>query len=153
MPFYCRENLYYDTLLIWQIHERLKRFEKRSPIPVQEHAASLASDVSNSLQTSFADRHRRGWQFDSRGNGEDFSLLKPFPLLHRWLSCHTEARVKRTFPLMCAELWNVVSKLCHLRCYRLKGNVLKQISFCICLPAVRSLRTEPSKRLLKPFCV
>ncbi|KAF0047279.1 hypothetical protein F2P81_000912 [Scophthalmus maximus] len=43
--------------LLFKIHERLKRFEKRSPIPVQEHAARLASDVSDSLQTSFDDRH------------------------------------------------------------------------------------------------
>lgn len=32
-----------------QIHERLKRFEKGSIVPVQEHAASLASDVSYPL--------------------------------------------------------------------------------------------------------
>ncbi|KAF7654299.1 hypothetical protein LDENG_00071340 [Lucifuga dentata] len=41
--------------LLFKIHERLKHFEKRSPIPVQECAASLALDVSDSLQTSFAD--------------------------------------------------------------------------------------------------
>lgn len=45
------------VILSLQIHERLKRFEKRSPIPVQEHAARLASEVSHSLQTSFADGH------------------------------------------------------------------------------------------------
>ncbi|KAI4810122.1 hypothetical protein KUCAC02_018969 [Chaenocephalus aceratus] len=31
--------------LLFKIHERLKRFQKRSPIPVQEHAASLASEL------------------------------------------------------------------------------------------------------------
>ncbi|XP_036939822.1 MAGUK p55 subfamily member 7-like isoform X3 [Acanthopagrus latus] len=35
--------------LLFKIHERLKRFEKRSPIPVQEHAASLASDLAEEL--------------------------------------------------------------------------------------------------------
>uniref|UniRef100_A0A8C2X8S6 Membrane palmitoylated protein 7 n=1 Tax=Cyclopterus lumpus TaxID=8103 RepID=A0A8C2X8S6_CYCLU len=42
--------------LLFKIHERLRRFEKRSPAPVLEHAASLASEVRDSLQTSFADR-------------------------------------------------------------------------------------------------
>ncbi|XP_029309257.1 MAGUK p55 subfamily member 7-like [Cottoperca gobio] len=32
-----------------RIHERLKRFEKRSPVPVQEHAASLASELAEGL--------------------------------------------------------------------------------------------------------
>ncbi|KAM7378931.1 hypothetical protein PAMP_004519 [Pampus punctatissimus] len=35
--------------LLFKIHERLKRFEKRSPIPVQEHVASLASDLAKDL--------------------------------------------------------------------------------------------------------
>ncbi|XP_054452365.1 MAGUK p55 subfamily member 7-like [Anoplopoma fimbria] len=35
--------------LLFKIHERLKRFEKRSPIPVQEQAASLASDLAEEL--------------------------------------------------------------------------------------------------------
>eukprot|EP00064_Thunnus_orientalis_P009846 superscaffoldBa00001275_g9872 len=35
--------------LLFKIHERLKRFEKRSPNPVQEHAASLASDLAEDL--------------------------------------------------------------------------------------------------------
>ncbi|KAM3866063.1 MAGUK p55 subfamily member 7-like [Diretmus argenteus] len=35
--------------LLFKIHERLKRFEKRSPIPVQEHVASLASDLVEEL--------------------------------------------------------------------------------------------------------
>ncbi|KAG8013943.1 MAGUK p55 subfamily member 7 [Nibea albiflora] len=35
--------------LLFKIHERLKRFEKRSPVPVQEHAASLASDLAEEL--------------------------------------------------------------------------------------------------------
>ncbi|XP_038575315.1 MAGUK p55 subfamily member 7-like [Micropterus salmoides] len=35
--------------LLFKIHERLKRFEKRSPIPVQEHAASLATDLAEEL--------------------------------------------------------------------------------------------------------
>ncbi|KAM4604681.1 MAGUK p55 subfamily member 7-like [Polymixia lowei] len=35
--------------LLFKIHERLKRLEKRSPIPVQEHAASLASDLLEEL--------------------------------------------------------------------------------------------------------
>ncbi|XP_051266096.1 MAGUK p55 subfamily member 7-like isoform X2 [Dicentrarchus labrax] len=35
--------------LLFKIHERLKRFEKRSPIPVQEHAASLALDLAEEL--------------------------------------------------------------------------------------------------------
>ncbi|KAI3375231.1 hypothetical protein L3Q82_021735, partial [Scortum barcoo] len=35
--------------LLFKIHERLKRFEKRSPIPVQEHAASLASELAEEL--------------------------------------------------------------------------------------------------------
>ncbi|XP_029380567.1 MAGUK p55 subfamily member 7-like [Echeneis naucrates] len=35
--------------LLFKIHERLKRFEKRSPIPVQEHAACLASDLAEEL--------------------------------------------------------------------------------------------------------
>ncbi|XP_047188149.1 MAGUK p55 subfamily member 7-like isoform X2 [Scophthalmus maximus] len=35
--------------LLFKIHERLKRFEKRSPIPVQEHAARLASDLVEEL--------------------------------------------------------------------------------------------------------
>ncbi|XP_078120964.1 MAGUK p55 subfamily member 7-like [Sander vitreus] len=35
--------------LLFKIHERLKRFEKRSPIPVQENAASLASDLAEEL--------------------------------------------------------------------------------------------------------
>uniref|UniRef100_A0A3Q1H9S4 Membrane protein, palmitoylated 7b (MAGUK p55 subfamily member 7) n=1 Tax=Anabas testudineus TaxID=64144 RepID=A0A3Q1H9S4_ANATE len=43
--------------LLFKIHERLRRFEKRSPVPVQHNAASLASDVSDSVQTSFADTH------------------------------------------------------------------------------------------------
>ncbi|XP_039999535.1 MAGUK p55 subfamily member 7-like isoform X3 [Xiphias gladius] len=36
--------------LLFKIHERLKRFEKRSPIPVQQHAASLASDLVEELK-------------------------------------------------------------------------------------------------------
>ncbi|KAM8849754.1 MAGUK p55 subfamily member 7-like isoform 2-T3 [Spinachia spinachia] len=35
--------------LLFKIHERLKRFEKRSPVPVQDHAASLASDLAEEL--------------------------------------------------------------------------------------------------------
>ncbi|XP_010766726.1 WW domain-containing adapter protein with coiled-coil-like [Notothenia coriiceps] len=35
--------------LLFKIHERLKRFEKRSPIPIQEHAASLASELAEEL--------------------------------------------------------------------------------------------------------
>nr|XP_046265355.1 MAGUK p55 subfamily member 7-like [Scatophagus argus]XP_046265356.1 MAGUK p55 subfamily member 7-like [Scatophagus argus]XP_046265357.1 MAGUK p55 subfamily member 7-like [Scatophagus argus] len=35
--------------LLFKIHERLKRFEKRSPIPIQEHAAILASDLVEEL--------------------------------------------------------------------------------------------------------
>ncbi|XP_070774946.1 MAGUK p55 subfamily member 7-like [Enoplosus armatus] len=35
--------------LLFKIHERLKRFEKRSPIPVHERAASLASDLAVEL--------------------------------------------------------------------------------------------------------
>ncbi|XP_070830400.1 MAGUK p55 subfamily member 7-like [Chaetodon trifascialis] len=35
--------------LLFKIHERLKRFEKRSPIPVQEHAARLASELAEEL--------------------------------------------------------------------------------------------------------
>ncbi|XP_056149796.1 MAGUK p55 subfamily member 7-like [Lampris incognitus] len=35
--------------LLFKIHERLKRFEKRSPIPVQQHAAGLASDLVEGL--------------------------------------------------------------------------------------------------------
>ncbi|XP_031721239.1 MAGUK p55 subfamily member 7-like [Anarrhichthys ocellatus] len=35
--------------LLFKIHERLRRFEKRSPVPVQEHAASLASDLAEEL--------------------------------------------------------------------------------------------------------
>ncbi|XP_021175117.2 MAGUK p55 subfamily member 7 isoform X2 [Fundulus heteroclitus] len=35
--------------LLFKIHERLKRFEKRSPVPVQEHAASLASELAEEL--------------------------------------------------------------------------------------------------------
>lgn len=41
------ENLCSDALMLcWQIHERLRRFEKRGLLPVREHAAGLASDVS-----------------------------------------------------------------------------------------------------------
>ncbi|XP_053293067.1 MAGUK p55 subfamily member 7 [Pleuronectes platessa] len=35
--------------LLFKIHERLKRFEKRSPVPVQEHAARLAADLVEEL--------------------------------------------------------------------------------------------------------
>ncbi|XP_069367926.1 MAGUK p55 subfamily member 7-like isoform X1 [Paralichthys olivaceus] len=35
--------------LLFKIHERLKRFEKRSPVPVQDHAAHLASDLAEEL--------------------------------------------------------------------------------------------------------
>ncbi|KAK5859594.1 hypothetical protein PBY51_021140 [Eleginops maclovinus] len=35
--------------LLFKIHERLKRFEKRSPIPVQQQAASLASELAEEL--------------------------------------------------------------------------------------------------------
>ncbi|XP_068456387.1 MAGUK p55 subfamily member 7-like [Clinocottus analis] len=35
--------------LLFKIHERLRRFEKRSPVPVREHAASLASDLAQEL--------------------------------------------------------------------------------------------------------
>ncbi|XP_047445610.1 MAGUK p55 subfamily member 7-like [Mugil cephalus] len=35
--------------LLFKIHERLKRFEKRSPVPVQEQAATLASDLAQEL--------------------------------------------------------------------------------------------------------
>ncbi|KAL6104160.1 uncharacterized protein ACO6RY_13940 [Pungitius sinensis] len=35
--------------LLFKIHERLKRFEKRSPVPVQDHAASLASHLAEEL--------------------------------------------------------------------------------------------------------
>uniref|UniRef100_UPI003AAAE590 MAGUK p55 subfamily member 7-like n=1 Tax=Centroberyx gerrardi TaxID=166262 RepID=UPI003AAAE590 len=35
--------------LLFKIHERLKRFEKRSAVPVQEHAAGLASDLVEEL--------------------------------------------------------------------------------------------------------
>uniref|UniRef100_A0A3Q3ITC9 L27 domain-containing protein n=1 Tax=Monopterus albus TaxID=43700 RepID=A0A3Q3ITC9_MONAL len=36
--------------LLFKIHEQLKRFEKRSPIHVQEHAAGLASDLTKVLK-------------------------------------------------------------------------------------------------------
>ncbi|TKS80203.1 MAGUK p55 subfamily member 7 [Collichthys lucidus] len=42
--------------LLFKIHERLKRFEKRSPVPVQEHAASLASDSLLSVHDAVAQR-------------------------------------------------------------------------------------------------
>ncbi|KAM6989624.1 MAGUK p55 subfamily member 7-like [Tautogolabrus adspersus] len=35
--------------LLFKIHERLKRFEERSPVPVQENAESLASDLADEL--------------------------------------------------------------------------------------------------------
>ncbi|XP_032422177.1 MAGUK p55 subfamily member 7-like isoform X4 [Xiphophorus hellerii] len=35
--------------LLFKIHERLKRFEKRRPVPVQEHAATLASQLAEEL--------------------------------------------------------------------------------------------------------
>ncbi|XP_075876840.1 MAGUK p55 subfamily member 7-like isoform X2 [Nelusetta ayraudi] len=35
--------------LLFKIHERLKSFEKRRPLPVQERAVSLASDMSQEL--------------------------------------------------------------------------------------------------------
>ncbi|XP_037537899.1 MAGUK p55 subfamily member 7-like [Nematolebias whitei] len=35
--------------LLFKIHEQLRRFEKRSPVHVQEHAASLASDLAEEL--------------------------------------------------------------------------------------------------------
>uniref|UniRef100_A0A8C2X7S3 Membrane palmitoylated protein 7 n=1 Tax=Cyclopterus lumpus TaxID=8103 RepID=A0A8C2X7S3_CYCLU len=35
--------------LLFKIHERLRRFEKRSPAPVLEHAASLASELAEEL--------------------------------------------------------------------------------------------------------
>ncbi|XP_015233502.1 PREDICTED: MAGUK p55 subfamily member 7-like [Cyprinodon variegatus] len=35
--------------LLFKIHERLKHFEKRSPVPIQEHAASLASELAEEL--------------------------------------------------------------------------------------------------------
>ncbi|XP_007555089.2 MAGUK p55 subfamily member 7-like isoform X2 [Poecilia formosa] len=35
--------------LLFKIHERLKRFEKRRPGPVQQHAASLASQLAEEL--------------------------------------------------------------------------------------------------------
>uniref|UniRef100_A0A3P8PZH6 Membrane protein, palmitoylated 7b (MAGUK p55 subfamily member 7) n=1 Tax=Astatotilapia calliptera TaxID=8154 RepID=A0A3P8PZH6_ASTCA len=35
--------------LLFKIHEQLKRFEKRSPVPVQEHAANLASSLAEEL--------------------------------------------------------------------------------------------------------
>lgn len=108
------------VILSWQIHERLKRFEKRSPVPVQEHAASLASDVSDSPQTSFADRHAtEDDSLTAEGTGKVFHRSNCF-LWYTRLSCHTEPRVEHTFLPMCTELWNVISKLCHLRNYYLK---------------------------------
>ncbi|XP_047224539.1 MAGUK p55 subfamily member 7-like isoform X3 [Girardinichthys multiradiatus] len=35
--------------LLFKIHERLRHFEKRSPVPIQEHAASLASEFAEEL--------------------------------------------------------------------------------------------------------
>ncbi|KAM3604016.1 uncharacterized protein V6R79_005236 [Siganus canaliculatus] len=35
--------------LLFKIHERLKRFEKRCPVPIQEHAANLASELVKEL--------------------------------------------------------------------------------------------------------
>uniref|UniRef100_UPI0037E9874C MAGUK p55 subfamily member 7-like n=1 Tax=Semicossyphus pulcher TaxID=241346 RepID=UPI0037E9874C len=35
--------------LLFKIHERLKHFEERSPVPVEENAASLASDLEEEL--------------------------------------------------------------------------------------------------------
>ncbi|XP_065809952.1 MAGUK p55 subfamily member 7-like [Labrus bergylta] len=35
--------------LLFKIHERLKRFEERCPVPVQENAASLASELAEGL--------------------------------------------------------------------------------------------------------
>ncbi|KAM4727531.1 MAGUK p55 subfamily member 7-like [Anableps anableps] len=35
--------------LLFKIHERLKRFEKRSPVPVQGHGTSLASELAEEL--------------------------------------------------------------------------------------------------------
>ncbi|XP_077955393.1 MAGUK p55 subfamily member 7 [Gasterosteus aculeatus] len=35
--------------LLFKIHERLRRFEKRGPVPVQDHAAGLASDLAEEL--------------------------------------------------------------------------------------------------------
>ncbi|XP_015813005.2 MAGUK p55 subfamily member 7 isoform X2 [Nothobranchius furzeri] len=35
--------------LLFKIHERLRRFEEWSPVPVQEHAASLASELAEEL--------------------------------------------------------------------------------------------------------
>ncbi|XP_041848211.1 MAGUK p55 subfamily member 7-like [Melanotaenia boesemani] len=35
--------------LLFKIHERLKRFERQTPVPLQQHAASLASDLVEEL--------------------------------------------------------------------------------------------------------
>ncbi|XP_049453237.1 MAGUK p55 subfamily member 7-like [Epinephelus fuscoguttatus] len=71
--------------LLFKIHERLKRFEKRSPIPVQEHAASLASDLAKELIY-------QGW----RGEVKELVALFSKPNFKSLLSVH-DAVAQRDF--------------------------------------------------------
>lgn len=88
VPLFTAGNLI-TVLLYSQIHERLKSFEKRRPLPVQERAASLASDVSlNSLRrqdallavacTAKAKKFDMVWIFSSDRR--------------RWIFCCTEVQ-------------------------------------------------------------
>lgn len=56
-------------MLCWQIHECLRRFEKRGLLPAREHAAGLAQDVSD----------------PGRGGGGSGAPLRPLPLIRRGL--------------------------------------------------------------------
>ncbi|KAK2895619.1 hypothetical protein Q8A73_015107 [Channa argus] len=71
--------------LLFKIHERLKHFERRGPIAVQEHAARLASDLASDLIY-------QGWREEVK---ELVALLNK-PLLKSLLSVH-DAVAQRDF--------------------------------------------------------
>ncbi|XP_026169673.1 MAGUK p55 subfamily member 7-like isoform X1 [Mastacembelus armatus] len=71
--------------LLFKIHERLKRFEKRSPIPVQQHVASLPSELTEDLKY-------QGW----RAEVKELAALFNKPHFKSLLSVH-DAVAQRDF--------------------------------------------------------
>lgn len=73
-------------MLCRQIHERLRRFERRSPLPVPEQAAGLASDVSDPRRrigfiapAAASDKAATSWWRAARqGNAHSFRPSEPF---------------------------------------------------------------------------
>lgn len=68
------------VMLCRQIHERLRRFEKRGLLPVGEHAAGLAADVSDPAASSDK-KTTSSWRAERQSNAHSFRLSETFVAL------------------------------------------------------------------------